>query len=262
MKNKNFQRYDREHWSETADVDLALEKYLNQYSDVYNSFNIERFVAQISSGTKQLRVLDYGGGCGMLACHVAKLGHKVTLADQSAYALSAAEGLAAKMGVSIDTLQCESAAGLPGEFFDVIFMKDLVEHVVDDAGLIKDIEKALKPLGLLCLSSQNDRSPNYWIEGGLRRLRNPGRHWMGWDRTHLRFYSPRKFRMLLGASQLQVESFDSAYIFPYKLVDLIPLGRGLRDKIYCLGFKFDRLLRRVPFCDRLGWNLMVVARKN
>ena len=68
-------------------------------------------------------------------------------------------------------------------------------------------------------------SPNYFIEGAARKIKNPFKPWLGWDRTHLRFYSPKSLKRLLNNANLSVTGFNSAYIFPYKLLLLLPFKK-------------------------------------
>jgi 2-polyprenyl-6-hydroxyphenyl methylase/3-demethylubiquinone-9 3-methyltransferase len=233
-----------------------------RYEDVYNSNNIERFIAVLNSlSIKDCKVLDYGGGCGMLSCKLAASGYKVTLADQSQAALNAAKLLAKKQNVSIETLRVEDASSFEAESYDVIIMKDLVEHVVNDTQLVKDLSRSLRKNGLMLMTSQNINSLNYILEATVRKVLHPTKKWMGWDRTHLRFYSPKTMKMLAEASGLRLHKFDSAYIFPYKIFKVIPLPSFLVDRLYYYGFVFDKFLCNLFKSNKIGWNLMMISIK-
>ena len=41
--NKNYIEYNTKHWSKIKDSELALSKYLNNYEDIYNIINIEKY---------------------------------------------------------------------------------------------------------------------------------------------------------------------------------------------------------------------------
>lgn len=262
MNSKNYINYRNDHWSEVKDEQKALEKYLFQYEDIYNINNVDRFLRLLDAdGLKSCRILDYGGGCGFLSCKLAAAGHDVTLADQSQVALDAAHLLAKSFDVSILTRRVETADDFDNEFYDVIIMKDLVEHVVNDGDLVKSLSKALKKNGMMMFTSQNRNSFNYFLEAGVRKLIFPKRVWMGWDRTHLRFYTPKNMRKLVNDAGLTYCKFDSAYIIPYKVVMMIPLPLFIKKRIYRIGFKIDRIVCELLCFSKAGWNLMIVAKK-
>jgi 2-polyprenyl-3-methyl-5-hydroxy-6-metoxy-1,4-benzoquinol methylase len=262
MDSKNYINYREDHWSEVKDDQKALEKYLTQYEDIYNVNNVDRFLQVLDDhGLKSCRILDYGGGCGMLSCRLAASGHDVTLGDQSQIALDAAHLLAKSFGVTIQTLRVDTADDFDSESYDVIVMKDLVEHVVEDNDLVKALSRALRKNGLMIFSSQNRNSLNYIVEAGARKLIYPKRKWMGWDRTHLRFYTPKSMKKLISDSELTYCKFSSAYIIPYKFIMLIPLPYFIKKRVYRIGFTIDRIVCGLFGFSKAGWNLMIVAKK-
>lgn len=256
---KNNIDYSDDHWSTTLNPKLGLEKYLKQYELIYNISNIKRLIEVIDG--KQLKILDYGGGCGILSVTLAKLGHKVTLIDASEPAIKTALFYASQEGVKIEA---KAASRLDSECFenkfDIIFAKDLIEHVIDDRALVHGFSEVLENNGLLIMTTQNSLSLNYIFEGGIRKIFRPKGKWMGWDRTHLRFYTPSKLRELVEINGFTLVRFSSAYIFPYKLVSiLLPFMNPHKKSIFS---EFDGLLSKVHFLSKFGWNIMVIATKH
>lgn len=254
----NYSEYADGHWSTVPEPTIALEKYLKQYESIYNSMNLERLLSVVPK--KPAEILDYGGGCGMLAVTLAKMGHNVTLIDASKLAIATAIYHAKQEGI---TLEAKSATSLReatlNRQFDIVFAKDLIEHVVDDTELVQEFAGALNDGGRLVMTTQNALSLNYIIEAGIRKILRPSERWMGWDRTHLRFYTPRKLRILIERSGLHLECFNSAYIFPYKLVSRVfPFIDPHKKSVFS---EFDRVISRVPIFAKCGWNIMVVAKK-
>jgi 2-polyprenyl-6-hydroxyphenyl methylase/3-demethylubiquinone-9 3-methyltransferase len=251
-------RYADGHWSTIVDSDAALKRYLAQYNSIYNSRNIERLIS--IAPNEPVTILDYGGGCGMLSVNLAKMKHEVTLVDASEFAVKTAKYFAKQEGVILEAKTANSISDAElNKKFDLIYAKDLIEHVQDDINLVHEFANALKPGGLLVLTTQNSLSLNYLIEAGLRKLFKPKEKWMGWDRTHLRFYTPRKLTILIESCSLSLEYFESAYIFPYKLLSrIIPSIDPHKHSIF---FKFDKLLSKYKMFSKAGWNIMVVARK-
>jgi 2-polyprenyl-6-hydroxyphenyl methylase/3-demethylubiquinone-9 3-methyltransferase len=139
--------------------------------------------------------------------------------------------------------------------FDVILLKDVIEHLPDDLGLLSGAARLLAPGGRLVVSTQNARSLNYLIEGFVQRCLLGRRDWQGWDPTHLRFYTPPGLAALLSRAGLEAQAWRSSYLVPHKL----PLGSGRYLRLEFLT-GLDRLLGgRGPFA-RLGWCLMALAR--
>jgi len=80
------------------------------------------------------------------------------------------------------------------------------------------------------IATQNAFSLNYLIEGVWRRYVKGERNWMGWDPTHVRFYTPWSLKKLLMEQGFVVEAQNSTYHFPYRfLARVLPPGfRGGR----------------------------------
>ena len=229
------------------------------YEDIYNKTNLDRIVGVIRD-VQPLNVCDYGGGVGIVAIELAKRGHNVTLIDASIDALRAAEYFAIKEGVNITT-QCETSLdpNIYASCFDVIVSKDLIEHIDDDLSLIKAFHSSLRDQGVLILTTQNSKSLNYLLEGGIRRLLHPTVKWMGWDRTHVRFYNAKTLDLILQKAGFHSTQFESGYIFPYKLFSLIL--PWLSSKSSGFLFKIDRFCMNRKSLRKLGWNIMSVSKK-
>ena len=256
---KNYIEYDQRHWSKIKDPENALSKYLNNYKDVYNRINIEKIIKVIPSD-KKLKILDYGGGIGFLAAELKKLGHDVTLADQSEEAINTAKYFFNKEKLDVKILKAEKGYFSWEETYDIIVAKDLIEHVIEDKKMFKDLFKLLNEGGKLLITTQNSRSLNYIIEGTYRNIKNPKVKWLGWDRTHLRFYSPKKLKSLTNGNSVKKIIFKSSYIFPYKILDIIifKLFGFKKTKIYLI----DTFLMKFSFLGRYGWNIMMICQKN
>jgi 2-polyprenyl-6-hydroxyphenyl methylase/3-demethylubiquinone-9 3-methyltransferase len=105
---------------------------------------------------------------------------------------------------------------LPPHTFDAIFLKDVIEHVEKDRELLERIHSLLKPGGQLLLSTQNAWSLNYLLEGFWERICKRNRNWMGWDDTHVRFYSPRTLTRLFEETGFRTQHRNGAYFIPYR----------------------------------------------
>lgn len=254
----NFISYRDGHWSQERRAEDSLLKYLDQYEDYYNKRNLTRILKEVHP-QPSLKVLDYGGGVGIVSVSLAKMGHDVTLIDQSVNALHAAELFAERSNCRINTVMLDRGDDLDEGMFDLVIAKDVIEHIVDDADLFVSLYERLKPSGRLIVTTQNKLSANYFIEGGLRRIFHPSSKWLGWDRTHLRFYSPGHLEKLGRTAGFSDFIFKSAYLFPYKLPQLI--GHRLFGMSWHCLTKIDEVLMQIPFLGRFGWNIMMICKR-
>jgi SAM-dependent methyltransferase len=116
----------------------------------------------VSAGSP-LRVLDVGGGSGMFAVPLARLGHDVTVVDPSADALATLRRRAdtAGVGALVHGLQGDGdllhevipAAG--GEGFDLALCHYVLEVVDDPAVTLGEISRALRPGGQVSVATVN-----------------------------------------------------------------------------------------------------------
>jgi len=272
-------RYPIDHWIRTADPKTALEITLKQQALAYSRVK-NRFLFELLGEVSDSAVLDFGCGAGYLAVESAKRGASLVVGADAEFRLLAAARLhAAHHGVISKCLFVQadqltffsgSEAAPPaashsgdhesmkrGIMFDAVILRDVLEHVPDDVGLLKSVARVLKPGGRLVIATQNAWSLNFVLEGAFRRyvMGQPG--WMGWDPTHLRFFTPPVLSQRLRAAGLRVTGWRSAYLVPHKFP--APPGSSRQYwRLECLTL-LDRVLGRVPPFDRLGWSLMVRA---
>lgn len=258
----NHKVYADTHWSRIDDCEQALEMYLKMYEDSYNKTKVILFERLLGDVAGQ-RILDYGGGAGFMSVSLAKKGAQVVLVDAAANALKTAQYYATKVGV-IKELTTIRSDTVPEELmksqFDIVIAKDVIEHVYQDKQFIQDLNKCLKDSGKLLVSTQNSFSLNYLIEGTAFRIFKPHRKWMGWDKTHLRFYTPGLLTAICKDKGFNVTRYASVYIIPYKILRFFTIGKLKWELTF---FKFFDLWfgTLFPF-NRIGWNIIIEAHKN
>jgi S-adenosylmethionine-dependent methyltransferase len=114
----------------------------------------------VDAGTP-LRVLDVGGGSGMFAVPLARLGHEVTVVDPSADALATLRRRADTAGVGglVRGLQGDGDLlhdVLPAEGgFDLALCHSVLEVVDDPAVTLREIARALRPGGQVSIATAN-----------------------------------------------------------------------------------------------------------
>jgi len=125
--------------------------------------------------TTKLTAIDLGGGVGgwvrYLADNCPALFQTLALADSSLVALSQAELVLPKMAqrYQIDLMQLHMH-----EEWDIAFLLDVIEHLPDDLRALQQAKEALKPGGLLLVTTP--AFPQFWsynddLVNHLRRYR-------------------------------------------------------------------------------------------
>lgn len=112
----------------------------------------------------ELSVLDVGSGGGLICEPLAKRGALVTGIDASATSVEVARRHALKQDLTIDYHHCLSGEwAAKGYTYDVVINAEVVEHVPDQALLIKECANMVKPGGLLILATLNRTLLSYVI---------------------------------------------------------------------------------------------------
>jgi 2-polyprenyl-6-hydroxyphenyl methylase/3-demethylubiquinone-9 3-methyltransferase len=251
--------YPAEHWSNDPDPASALQK-ASALDNAFNEAKWRQLFSLIPRDLTGFRVLDYGCGMGFIARTCAKQGALVTGVDQSECALNTARFVAARDAV---LERCEFVLSdqvvVRGGGYDLIICKDVIEHMADDDAWMSAASEALVPGGRLICTTQNQLSLVFLIEGSYQRLWRGNTEWMGWDPTHLRFYTAGSLRRLVRRHGLKVKAWHSMYIIPYDIITWLTLFR-LNVQINSLRY-FDYLFGQVFPFNRLGFGLAVLAEK-
>ncbi|MEA2999900.1 MAG: 2-polyprenyl-6-hydroxyphenyl methylase / 3-demethylubiquinone-9 3-methyltransferase [Sphingomonadales bacterium] len=100
------------------------------------------------------RAADVGCGAGLLAEPLARLGAEVTGVDAAPENIEAARDHALLQGLAID-YRVGSVEALETGGYDLVTSLEVVEHVADVRAYIHGLAAALKPGGLLILSTPN-----------------------------------------------------------------------------------------------------------
>ncbi|MEI8354932.1 MAG: methyltransferase domain-containing protein [Deltaproteobacteria bacterium] len=250
--------YPTDHWLKSADPEALLSASVKQQSLAYSQVK-NYFLWELIGTVEGIRLLDFGCGSGFFMVEAVKRGAASAVGvDALESCLAAARLLAERERVAERTVfvRGESLSAVSNRhLFDVILLRDVIEHVDDDSLLLSQAARLLSPRGRLIVATQNAWSLNYFLEGAIQRFILKKQSWFGWDPTHLRFYTPKRLTRLLGEAGLRPTSWRSGYLFPHKIPS--PFGKNRKYIRLEILARLDRFLGRVTPFNRLGWSLMV-----
>ncbi len=153
--------------------------------------------------TNTLTVLDVGCGSGTIAEKIKDLGHTVKGLDFSDEALKRANAR------GIETKQCNLDEGIPetSNTYDVVWEGDIVEHVFDPIGLLRESSRVLKQGGILLLTIPNDVGliSRLMILFGISHQEQMYRT-SGFYKHHT-FFTPSLIRFMLKKNGFEIEEF-------------------------------------------------------
>lgn len=125
-----------------------------------------RILNKISSG----KALDVGCGTGEISLYLAKRGFKVTAIDHDPQAISIVKK---KLRGYLSTVSVDSFSGFSSTFkFDLIILREVLEHIKDDRLALKKIHLLLKKDGAVLITVPGQKylyGPHDKMSGHFRR---------------------------------------------------------------------------------------------
>jgi SAM-dependent methyltransferase len=106
--------------------------------------------------------LDIGCGAGTVDFYLANKGYDVTGIDISSRAISSCQKTAKNLGLkNTNFIEVDFPKKSLPERFDFIICSEIIEHLDDDQLAFKQINKLLKPKGLLIVTTPSKNAPLY-----------------------------------------------------------------------------------------------------
>ena len=244
-----------------AEALAAYRQSLDNLYDRTRALVTRRFLRKHLS-LDALDVLEVGCGGGAWSVYFAAEAASLACCDLrphlvEAAKLNVARGVPRERAARVRWFGGDAAALHCDRRFDFVFLKDVIEHVEDDAAFLRHLAAQLRPRGRLYLSTQNSFSLNYLIEGAYLRLRG-NRNWRGWDVTHLRFYTPGRLKRLAAACGLRPVAWHSVYQWPHRFLTRLIFRRIIERPALYLP---DRLCHACWPLSRTGWALGVMLER-
>jgi Glycosyltransferase len=122
--------------------------------------------------------------------------------------------------------------------FDKVLMSEVLEHLADDRGALREVFRILKPGGVLALSVPHANYPFWWdpinktIEAlGGRPIRSPGPITGLWS-NHWRLYRPETLCDVVSGAGFSIEALEEQthYAFPFIHFIVYSIGKPLIEK--------------------------------
>jgi ubiquinone/menaquinone biosynthesis C-methylase UbiE len=251
-------------WASTIDVDgIRVVDYFEACTAPEN-----RFILKYLGDVRGKSLLDLGCGAGENSVYFAKLGAHCVATDYSPGMVDVALKLAEKNGVAV-TGKVVNAMNIdyPDNSFDIIYAANLLHHIPNPLITIREMHRVLKPGGKMCFWDPLRHNP---VINVYRRIATEVRTE---DETPLHINIVQDVRRLFSTTQFDTFWLATLWIFlQFYLIEKVnPNQERYWKKIILeqdrLGPTYrrleraDRLLKKLPFVRRMGWNLAVVATK-
>lgn len=158
--------------------------------------------------TSSLRVLDLGCGSGRITKKIKNLGYEVTGLDFSSEAVAKAQS----KGIDAKQANLDEGIAEPENSFDVVWAGDIVEHVFDPIGLLKNSYRVLKPSGIMLITIPSDVGLVSRMKMLFGISHQEGMYRKSGFYKHHTFFTPRLIRFMLSKASLRIISFQKILI--------------------------------------------------
>ena len=194
-------------------------------------------------------VLDVGCGAGVEVVRFARGGARTFGVDTAPSAIGLTRANLSQQALHAG-LAVADGEGLPftANCMDFVYAHGVIQYAADDAAVVAECHRVLKPGGLAMFQVYNRVS---WLHVLSKVMKTPLEHE---DAPELRRYSIGEFRRLLAP-------FASVDIVPERFPVKSRLHKGWKGTAFNLGFvgTFNALPR--AWTRRFGWHLLAFCRK-
>ena len=160
------------------------------------AYGVTKRVRVVTRRKKSGKLLDIGCATGTFLLGMKKQAGWETMGIEIS---PHAAAIARKHHLDVFTGTLEDA-NFPAAEFDAVTLWDVLEHLHDPAGSLREIHRVLKPGGVIVIRVPNVAS---WDASWF------GAAWAGWDAPrHLYVFSPNTLEKMLAASGFQVEDIN------------------------------------------------------
>ncbi len=124
-----------------SQFDRVYKRY-DKFMEMLNLYKTDEIVQALDLEGSE-KIADIGGGTGRIANEVSRHCRKVYVVDESSGMLSMVEE-----GESVEAVKADALnTGFIDGYFDVVMFTDVIHHIKDQEGAIKEAARILKPGG-------------------------------------------------------------------------------------------------------------------
>lgn len=254
--------------------DEGAEAYVRRKSHIVSARLSRRMVIEtvlnLPLGPGPWRILDAGGGGGLLAAELAVAGHAVTIADISADMLDQALQHVTAAGVKdrvrlVKTDVCEMAS-LGDEPYDLVLaVGDVLSYCRDAKRALVEFRRLARP-GAMLLAEVESRFGGIhgWRRGRTldeiyRTFTEGQASPPGWSNVQIRLFEPSEFRLLLQMTGWRICSQWPGAVGWALLGSKVLQEFGRTNEGFERLLEMERYMRKVPELQAAGGDLQFLA---
>jgi 2-polyprenyl-3-methyl-5-hydroxy-6-metoxy-1,4-benzoquinol methylase len=182
--------------------------------------------------SKEMKVLDIGCAYGYFLKLCDEMECETYGIDISKYAIKQA-----KKETKAKLFVHDVNKGLPmfsNNFFDLVTMFDVIEHLISPFLTLKEIYRVLKPRGRLVITTPNLNS----IDRLIKKFFGKEEEWHGYyDKTHLYLFTPSSLKFLVERSGFKIVKIETPFHLLPRFIQKIVNKTGLGGQIWLVGEK-------------------------
>lgn len=190
---------------------------------------LKKTVAELSLPNDAIHILDIGCGSGRISKQLQDLGYRVSGLDFSEEAVkkAVARGIEAKQANLDDGIPFPDAA------FHVVWAGDIIEHVFDPIGLLRESARVLKPGGVMLITIPSDVGLVSRIKMLFGISHQEGMYMTSGFYKHHTFFTPRLIRFMLEKAGLHIADFRKILILGKKRyeVSILPSSAFFNEMV-------------------------------
>ena len=186
-------------------------KYYREYESAGTQRKLRAFSVLVKGAfekygnkSEKPKILDIGCAFGYFLKFCRQLGFETYGIDVSDYAIHQIKGIAEAEAYVSDI---QFGTPFKEDFFDLVTMFEVIEHLERPIDALKEIQRILKPNGLLILATSNVNSVARYIKR---------KTWAGvGDTTHILLYTPFSLAFTLQRTKYSVLEIKTPQIYPF-----------------------------------------------
>jgi SAM-dependent methyltransferase len=226
--------------------------FVHDYVSQVKSFKHDRYHSILSLVPHAAgRVLDYGCGWGHFSIAIRDKANIVNAIDLSQNQIDICHSA---WGNQRDIeFACSPITKFQNEYFDCVLSNQVIEHVHNVGNYLAEINRVLKPGGLLVISLPNVMNPRFFLpmfrgdmEGWLKRHNE--KMLAGYDKgnDHINAWDPLHFTTLLSSMGFLLERYLPTEGIPLPMTRLLGGYLYLKNKrlsnlSYTMTFRFSKM---------------------